>query len=75
MSDTRHRPTRPAWICTGCGQDWPCVERKIVFLQDFQGRRSQLRATLGAFLIDAAEDLVEPIEQLHTRFVSWSYRR
>ncbi|MGI5182227.1 flavin reductase [Dactylosporangium sp. CA-152071] len=75
MSDTRHRPARPTWTCSGCGQPWPCPERRRIFLEDFQGRRMQLRGVLALFLIDATEDLADPVEQLHERFVSWAYRR
>lgn len=75
MSDVRHSPLQPSWKCVACSQPWPCRVRRETFLADYEGRRSQLRATLGAFLISASEDLTEPIEQLHTRFVAWSYRR
>ena len=69
MSEVRHSPLQPSWTCVAC------QTRREAFLADCEGRRSLLRATLGAFLISAAEDLTEPIEQLHTRFVAWSYRR
>ena len=75
MSDARHSPIQPSWTCSACGQPWPCPDRRASFLADFEGRRSQLRAVLGMFLIDATEDLAEPIEQLHLRFVAWAYRR
>lgn len=75
MSEIRHSPLQPSWTCSACAEQWPCETRRAAFLADFEGRRSQLRALLGCFLIDAAADLVVPIEDLHTRFVSWSYRR
>ena len=76
MSETRHKPLTPSWGCSACGDPWPCRERKIKFLEDYQGRRSQLRATLGTWLISATEDLskIHTLETLHERFVSWAYR-
>ncbi len=74
MSGIRHRPLTPSWACSACGEPWPCAPRRAAFLADFEGRRMQLRGVLALFLIDATEDLAEPIEQLHTRFVAWAYR-
>lgn len=67
-----HPAATPSWLCRTCGDPWPCAERKIRFLQDYEGKRKELRTLLSMFLIDATEDLTEPIEVLHERFVSWS---
>ena len=75
MSDVRHKPLRPSWNCAACGEPWPCTERKIVFLQDFQGRRPFLRALLALWMYAAAEDMDVSAGDLHERFIAWSLRR
>lgn len=70
---TAHRYQRPGWTCEACGEPWPCTERKIKFLKDYQGRPGELRLVLATFFIDAVEDLTDPIEEIHARFVSWCF--
>lgn len=70
-----HTPAHRTWDCTECRQPWPCADRRARFLDDYQGQLRQLRAVLALFFIDATEDLTEPVEQLHERFVGWVPRR
>lgn len=69
---TVHRYLRPSWTCGTCHEPWPCAERKIKFLQDYEGRNHDLRALLALFFIEATEDLTDTIEEIHARFVSWA---
>ena len=71
MTDA-HRYTLPSWDCEACGQPWPCVERKAKFLHDYEGQPGELRLVMSLFFIDATEDLTESVEEVHTRFVSWT---
>ncbi len=72
-SRPRHTYTRPKWICEVCDEPWPCAERRAAFLQKYAGRKSDLRALLGAFQMDAARDLGKPVGAMQERFVDWTY--
>ncbi|MEU0560915.1 hypothetical protein [Dactylosporangium sp. NPDC006015] len=66
-----HRPVQPSWTCGTCQAPWPCEPRRIRFAADYAGRRQELRAVLALFMISALDDLIEPIEVVHSRFVGW----
>lgn len=71
MSEVRHKPSRPSWDCGTCGEAWPCATRRERLLHDYVGRRSQLRSLMATYFIDALEDVDEPMNELHARFVGW----
>lgn len=80
MSEVRHTPVRPTWVCVACGDPWPCKTRRAKFLADFAGRRLELRMTLGCWFSDALGDLADPradnsrevLQGLHARFFGWA---
>ncbi|GGM41212.1 hypothetical protein ACFFX1_12875 [Dactylosporangium sucinum] len=75
MSDVRHVANRPSWHCATCDEPWPCRERQIKFLEDYQGRRHFLRALLALWMYEAAEEMGVSAGDLHERFVGWSLTR
>lgn len=70
--EVRHQPERPSWDCTGCAEPWPCPDRRAQFLNEYVGRRAELRMILGAWFVDAVQELVVPVEDLHARFFGWA---
>ncbi|MFG1916074.1 hypothetical protein [Micromonospora sp. NPDC048898] len=72
-----HVPVRPAWTCAGCGQEWPCPNRRRRLLIEYAHDRLSLAFYLGLHLADAAVDLSHPpADELHVRFLGWTrFRR
>ncbi|MGN9774917.1 hypothetical protein ACTMS0_03950 [Micromonospora sp. H33] len=67
-----HVPVRPGWDCAGCGQAWPCPDRRQRLLDRYAGDRATLGVYLGMQLVDAASDLRHlPAEALYARFLGW----
>jgi hypothetical protein len=48
----RHTFVRPSWQCAGCGEAWPCADRRRRLLARYQGEalRLDLRAMLGTWM-------------------------
>ncbi|MEU0546968.1 hypothetical protein [Micromonospora sp. NPDC005979] len=75
-SATPHVPVRPAWSCAGCGQEWPCANRRRRLLIEYAHDRLSLTFYLGLHLAEAAVDLPSlPAERLHARFLGWTRPR
>lgn len=70
----RHTYTRPSWLCTICGEEWPCAPRRQAFLERFPSGddRMRLRGILGVLVIDAEKDLRAPHWTLNRRFIDWT---
>ncbi|MGW0506181.1 MULTISPECIES: hypothetical protein [unclassified Micromonospora] len=67
-----HIAARPGWECLGCGQDWPCPDRRRRLLQRYDRERMTLSIYLGAQLADASADLPDvPPGVLYRRFLGW----
>ncbi|QGN45999.1 hypothetical protein GKC29_03460 [Micromonospora sp. WMMC415] len=67
-----HVPVRPDWCCAGCGQAWPCPDRRQRLLDRYARDRPALGVYLGMQLADAVSDLRHlPVEALYARFLGW----
>ncbi|MET7948003.1 hypothetical protein [Micromonospora sp. NPDC005324] len=70
---TPHVPVRPPWTCAGCGQEWPCPDRRRRLLIEYADDRLSLAFYLGLYLADAAADLPDlSADRLHDRFLGWA---
>ncbi|WP_433064385.1 hypothetical protein [Dactylosporangium sp. CS-033363] len=71
----RHTFVRPSWQCAGCGEAWPCADRRRRLLARYQGEalRLDLRTMLGTWMLRANRDLALPEEQAEARFIGWTY--
>ncbi|MCG5443578.1 hypothetical protein NIE79_001391 [Micromonospora sp. NIE79] len=59
--------------CAGCGQEWPCPDRRRRLLIEYADDRLSLAFYLGLRLADAAADLPGlPADSLHARFLGWA---
>lgn len=74
---TEHRPGRPHWHCTTCGQRWPCrTAKRDLRRAAASGKPDEVRRALEFARQDAESDfavLGTLAEQgdLHDRFVAW----
>ncbi|MEV4845218.1 hypothetical protein AB0K20_18655 [Micromonospora matsumotoense] len=67
-----HVPARPSWQCAGCGEPWPCRDRRDRLLSEYADDRTTLGIYLGLQLADALSDLPrQPASDLHARFLGW----
>lgn len=66
-----HNPSQPAWSCVGCGQVWPCPERRRSYRQEFTGEPVALALLMASWLAVACRDLVDGDEELYCRFLGW----
>ncbi|MEU8257290.1 flavin reductase [Micromonospora inaquosa] len=70
---TAHLPVTPAWMCGGCGADWPCATRRRELLAEYHRAPVSLALYLAGHLVEAAQDLAHvPAGHLHNRFLGWS---
>jgi hypothetical protein len=70
---TLHAPTRPTWLCTGCGAPWPCATRRQQLQADYREAHLALGLYLASCLVDAAADFpAEPAGDLYNRFLRWA---
>ncbi|MET7950271.1 flavin reductase [Micromonospora sp. NPDC005324] len=70
---TTHLPVTPAWMCGGCGADWPCATRRRELLAEYHRAPVSLALYLAAHLVDAAQDLAHvPAGHLHYRILGWT---
>ncbi|WP_433536457.1 hypothetical protein ACQPZK_00870 [Micromonospora sp. CA-249363] len=71
-----HVPVRPTWNCAGCGQEWPCANRRCRLLVEYAHDRLSMMFYLGLHLAEAAVDLPDlSAERLHARFLGWTRPR
>ncbi|TDB70999.1 hypothetical protein [Micromonospora sp. KC721] len=67
-----HVPRRPSWQCAGCGDPWPCPDRRRRLLAEYADNAAAVSVYLGMQLVDAASELRhQPAEALHARFLGW----
>ncbi|GAA3736470.1 hypothetical protein GCM10022225_18990 [Plantactinospora mayteni] len=67
-----HVPALPSWLCDGCGDLWPCPNRKLELHTEFGGEPVPLALYLAAHFVRAAQDLAGlPAGSLHRRFLGW----
>nr|WP_240940792.1 flavin reductase [Planosporangium flavigriseum] len=67
-----HIPIRPAWICAGCSQEWPCHTRRAQFLAEFERATVSLGLLMGSHLVQASQDLpAARAGELYVRFLGW----
>ena len=70
-----HRPQRPTWLCTGCGQAWPCRPARQELLREHADARVSLALDLARDFGDAVGDLPgQPMPELYLRFLGWVRR-
>ncbi|GAB3334274.1 flavin reductase [Micromonospora halotolerans] len=70
---TTHLPITPAWVCGGCGADWPCPSRRQELLAEYDGAPVSLALYLAAQLVDATRHLPQvSAGHLHHRFLGWT---
>ena len=71
-----HLPTRPAWTCVVCGDDYPCATRRAQLLADFDGAFVQLAVFMSLDYLEATTDLSTVAAQvLHARFFWYRYKQ
>ena len=74
---TEHRPGRPHWHCTTCGQAWPCrTAKRDLRRAATDGRPEEVRRALDAARRDAERDfevlgILAEQGDLHDRFLAW----
>lgn len=67
-----HLPMRPAWVCSGCGGDWPCHTKRLQLRAEFLGAPVSLALYLSACFIEAAHSNPQArVGELYTRFLGW----
>lgn len=77
MARSEHRPGRPHWHCTTCGDHWPCPPaRRAMLAAVGSAGLSGLRAAMWAAQADAESDFAQlgtlaRHGDLHDRFVGW----
>ncbi|MER7992232.1 hypothetical protein [Micromonospora chalcea] len=70
---TTHGPVMPVWSCGGCDLPWPCPTRKRELCAEYSGAPVSLALYLGAYLVQATEDMPwTPAGVLHRRFLGWT---
>jgi hypothetical protein len=72
LDGTRHVWERPSWKCQGCGEPWPCQDRRTRFLADHAKNRRRLRTMLATWMPKAVQDLGLTTEQAQVRFIGWT---
>lgn len=74
---TEHRPGRPHWHCTICGQQWPCPAAKRDLREAaVNGQQREVRFALDSARQDAERDfevlgVLREQGDLHDRFLAW----
>jgi hypothetical protein len=67
-----HNPVRPAWMCGGCGDPWPCATRRQQLLAEYDGAAVSLSLYMTALFVDAVRDQPHlPAGELFARFLGW----
>ncbi|MGW0216412.1 hypothetical protein ACWDXH_18675 [Micromonospora chokoriensis] len=70
---TSHGPVMPIWSCGGCNLPWPCPTRRRELRAEYADAPVSLALYLGAYLIQASEDMAwAPAGTLHRRFIGWT---
>ena len=54
---TTHGPVMPIWTCGGCDLPWPCPTRRRELRAEYAGAPVSLALYLGAYLVQATEDM------------------
>jgi hypothetical protein len=70
-----HRPERPVWRCTACGDDWPCETRRAELRHESGGQVVSLALMMAMYFVEAFQyhPKVSPA-QFHERFLGWIHR-
>ena len=70
MSGDDHRPSKPSWRCSSCGEPWPCGPARAQITAEMAGTDMELMMSID--MIEAARDdhSVRPIELIE-RFLRW----
>ena len=67
-----HEPTRPAWICAVCDEEWPCRRKRTELVIVTEGSRVGLALILADYFLQATEDRPDLAPSvLYTRFLGW----
>jgi hypothetical protein len=67
-----HEPTRPAWTCAVCDEEWPCRKRRTQLVAAVGASRLGLALILADQFIQATEDRPDLAPSvLYTRFLGW----
>lgn len=69
-----HAPLRPGWLCTACGEEWPCITRKRQLKELLRCDVQRLRRYMHPYLLLALAELDVTEVQAHKRFVAWCGR-
>lgn len=73
---TAHLPVRPKWECRGCGEAWPCQNKRAELVIEYAGAEVSLGVLMAMRHCDAAGELPDiPAGELYQRFVGWTRRR
>jgi hypothetical protein len=71
-----HNAIARTWICTGCGEPWPCATRRRQLLAQYADAEVSLSLLLAAAMIEAAGEpggvlRDVPAGDLYARFIGW----
>jgi hypothetical protein len=67
-----HNPVRPSWTCSGCADPWPCHNRRLELLAQFDGALTVLALNMYVQFLVAADDMPDaPCGPIVNRFTGW----
>jgi hypothetical protein len=67
-----HQPTRPAWRCAACHEEWPCPQGRDEMRAEADGNRLELALLMARYFGEAIKDHPTPmIDVLYARFFGW----
>lgn len=73
MADGEHTPTRPSWMCSTCGVNWPCDEARDKLYKEYGEQRVNLAVYMATQLGHAAGELAGvSTTELYQRFIAWT---
>ena len=68
----KHKPVRPAWACTACGEQWPCAGAQAEIRAMHGGDIPAMMTYMTGFLPEATTDMPEMSQSvLLPRFLDW----
>lgn len=69
-----HLPMRPTWVCSGCGEEWPCAHARLGLTIEFAEFPATLQIYLSSQYCAALADLWPwpATPDLYARFMLWT---
>jgi hypothetical protein len=67
-----HLPVRPSWVCSVCGQPWPCHTARADLVTEYADARTALAVYLARTFLECVADQPDvPSGELYPRFLGW----